>query len=171
MAYSWRGFVVMRVVSVVEMLRGWFVLGYISFVMAFALNPVTAPKASAAPCDDFQKTVLGVPTWYKYLQGDDSSGTCRPVIRNEDTIQGDISQENINNFVPIALAILEIAITLGGIIAFIMIIWASFNFVLSLGEPDKATSARKMIQNALIGLVIMVLSTRVISFIGNRLTG
>jgi len=124
--------------------------------------------ASAGPCN-LNRQVLGIPTWYKYLRGDDSSGRCLPVLRVEDVPQGQASEKNINSGLPIAIALLEIAVTLSGIIAFIMVIWGSVKFMLALGEPDKFAAARKTVQNAMIGLVIIIIATRVISFIGGRL--
>jgi heme/copper-type cytochrome/quinol oxidase subunit 2 len=75
-----------------------------------------------------------------------------------------------NVVLPIGLAILEILITLAGIVAVVMVIYASFKFVLSQGEPDKAAGARKTAINAAIGLVIVIVATRVVSFIATRLT-
>lgn len=141
---------------------------YSVFVVGLMVSPVMSGHASAAPCT-LDKQVLGIPTWYKYLRGDDSSGTCLPILRVDDVPQGQVSEKNINSALPIALAILEIAITLAGIIAFIMVIWGSVKFMLALGEPDKFAAGRKTVQNAMIGLVIILVASRVVSFIGGRL--
>lgn len=141
---------------------------YALFVIGLMLSPVMSGHASAGQCT-LNKQMLGIPTWYKYLRGDDSSGRCLPVLRVEEAEQGQVSEENINSALPIGLAILEIAITLSGIIAFIMVIWGSVKFMLALGEPDKFASARKTVQNAMIGLVIIIVASRVVSFIGGRL--
>lgn len=141
---------------------------YALFVCGLTLSPMASGRASAGQCSlDVQ--VLGIPTWYKYLRGDDSTGRCLPVLRVDDVPQGQASEENINSALPIGLAILEIAITLSGIIAFVMVIWGSVKFMLALGEPDKFAAARKTVQNAMIGLVIIIIAARVISFIGGRL--
>ncbi len=141
---------------------------YILFIIGVAISPAASGRASAAACSlDVQ--VLGIPTWYKYLRGDDSSGRCLPILRVDDVPQGQASEKNINSALPIGLAILEIAVTLSGIIAFIMVLWGSVKFMLALGEPDKFAAARKTVQNAMIGLVIIIIATRVISFIGGRL--
>ena len=112
----------------------------------------------AAPCSDFNKTVLGIPTWYKYLEGEQVAGKCKPII------------DTTNDTLPIGLAILEAAITLGGVVAAILIFVGGFKYVLAQGEPDKAANARKTAINAVIGLVIVIVATRVVSFIANRLT-
>ncbi len=126
------------------------------FVVA---SPVLS-SVKAAPCDDFNKSILGIPTWYKYLEGengDDVAGKCRPII------------DTTKDTLPIGLAVLEAALTLGGIVAVVMVFIGGFKYVLSQGEPDKAANGRKTVLNAVIGLAIIMLATSVVSFIGNRL--
>lgn len=111
----------------------------------------------AAPCEP-NKSLLGLPTWYKYVEGEtDSRGRCMPKLNNS------------NSALPIGLALLEGAVRLSGLVAAGMVIWGSFKFILSRGEPDKAVSARTMIINALVGLVIVIASASIISFFGSRL--
>jgi hypothetical protein len=110
-----------------------------------------------AACEGFDKSILGIPTWYKYLEGEDVSGKCTPVVNAVDDV------------LPIGLAVLEAALTLGGIVAVVMVFVGGFKYVISQGEPDKAAGGRKTVTNALIGLAIIILATRVVSFIGNRL--
>ena len=131
-----------------------------SFAQISMLKPV-----SAAPCEP-ANSFLGIPTWYKYLEGDNSSGRCSPVL-------GELDNNNPRRFnvvVPIALAVLEIFIRLAGLVAVVMIFIGAFRFITTQGSPDKATSARKTIINAIIGLVIVILATTIVNFIGNSLT-
>jgi hypothetical protein len=51
------------------------------------------------------------------------------------------------------------------------VIIGSFQYILTQGEPEKAKNAKSTIQNALIGLVIVILSTAIINFIGARFGG
>lgn len=125
------------------------------------------------------RSILGIPYWYKYLNGQkdliiyEGSGTdpgtqgasgCTPTLRNSD---GDLDP---NAFLGIGLAVLEGAMVLAGVVAVIMVIWGSYQYVLTQGESDKAASARKTVINAAIGLVIVIVATRVVSFIATRLT-
>lgn len=129
-------------------------------------SSVTSP-AHAAPgdkCEDFEKSILGIPTWYKYLEGEDVEGKCRPIINSTD----DDGRKSFDNALPIGLAVLEIGLTLAGLVAVTMVIFGSFKYVLTLGEPDKATAARKTIINALVGLAITLVAARVVSFIASR---
>ena len=130
------------------------------FSISILLIPlmVSGGFVRALPCDDFDKTILGVPTWYKYLEGEVVAGKCKPVVNAaEDAL-------------PIGLAVLEAMMTLAGLVAVIMIFWGSFQYVLTQGEPDKAAGARKTAINAAVGLAIIIVATRVVSFIANTLT-
>lgn len=137
---------------------------YPAFVIGFALAPQAATIASAA-CDPPQ-SVLGLPTWYKYLEGEEVAGKCTPKVRPSDD---DDPEGTVNLVLPIGVALLEIGASLGALVAFVMVLWGSFNFVTSIGESDKAASARKTVQNSAIGLVILLISARVIDFFGNLL--
>jgi hypothetical protein len=126
------------------------------------------PMAYAAPgdqCQDFDKTILGIPTWYKYLEGEEVEGKCRPIISSVD----DDGKKSFDNALPIGLAVLEIGLTLAGLVAVVMVFVGSFKYILTLGEPDKATAARKTVINALIGLAITLVAARVVSFIASRI--
>lgn len=121
------------------------------------LSSVYVSTASAAPCDP-NKAILGIPTWYKHLDGEeDATGKCK------------LSIDTAEDALPIGLAVLEIGMTLAGLVAVVMIFIASFKYIISVGEPDKAAGARKSAINAVIGLIIVLISTRVVSFIGARI--
>lgn len=103
--------------------------------------------------------ILGFPTWYKYLNGQDlGDGKCTVVFN----FPGDAGK--------IALAVAEIALRIGALVAVGFVIYGGFRFILSQGEPDKAASARRTIINALIGLAIAVLATTIVTFVGGSLT-
>ena len=79
--------------------------------------------------------------------------------------------DDSSSALPIVLAVLDATMRVSGIVAVVMVVYGSYKFILSVGEPDKATGARKTIINAMVGLVIVIISSSVISFIGNRLGG
>ncbi len=113
----------------------------------------------AAACEPGSGGISILPTWYEYLPGEtDSSGTCSPIIN----FPGDISA--------ILLAVVDIMLRIGAIVAVGYIIYGAILFITSQGEPDKASAARQSIMNALIGLVIAIIATGVVSFIGGQFT-
>lgn len=134
---------------------------YPAVVLGFVFAPPAATQVHAACGTD---SVFGIPTWHKYLDSETVGGKCTPIIR------GDNPEDSVSPVLSIGIAVLEIAVTLGAMVAFVMVLWGSFNFLTSLGESDKAASARKTVQNAAIGLAILLISTRVVSFIGNTVT-
>ena len=71
--------------------------------------------------------------------------------------------------IPIALAVFEIILRLGGIIAVIFVIVGGFQFITSQGEPDRIKNARGTIINALIGLVITISATVIVNLVSGVL--
>lgn len=101
--------------------------------------------------------ILGIPTWYKYLDGEIAGGKCSPVF----AFPGDIGA--------ILLAVFEIILRVGGLVAVGFIIYGGFQFILAQGEPDRIKGARSTIINALIGLIITILATAVVNLVANNI--
>jgi hypothetical protein len=115
------------------------------------------------PCE-LSDSVLGIPTWYKYLEKEtDSTGKCNVMLSGSDT------ESKANSALPIGLAILEATLRLAGLVAVAMVFWGGFKYITSQGSPDSAKGARTTIINALIGLVIVIVSTSLVSFIGRSI--
>lgn len=72
----------------------------------------------------------------------------------------------MSGLLPIGLAVLDMLLYAAGFVAVLMVIAAGLEFIFAGGETDKAAEARKRIQNSLIGLVIAVSATAIVSFIG-----
>jgi hypothetical protein len=60
--------------------------------------------------------------------------------------------------------VIDLLIVAAGVISVIMVIVGGLRFVLSNGEPEKATSGRKTVIYALVGLVIVIISQLIVSF-------
>ena len=69
----------------------------------------------------------------------------------------------------IVMAILDMLLRLAGLVALGFIVYGSIQYVISQGEPDAAKKALTTIINALIGMVIAILSVGIVAFIGSRL--
>ena len=124
----------------------------------------TFAQASLTTCDpnnasngngDFFK----LPHWYQYLKGqpDPLTGKCLPQINN------------LSDFWAIGLAIMDILLIVGGLVAVCFVIYGGFVYMTSQGEPDKTAAAKTTILNAIIGLMIVLVAIGVVSFIGNSL--
>lgn len=118
---------------------------------------LTVLTTFAAPCKP--KGIQIFPTWYQYLEGKiDSTGRCSPQFAFPDDSGA------------ILLALVDIMLRVGAIIAVGYVIYGGVQYIISQGEPDKTTNARKTIQNALIGLVIASLATVIVTLVGRQLT-
>ncbi len=103
--------------------------------------------------------ILGFPTWYKYLEGETTlaGGRCTPIFNFPDDIGA------------ILLALFEIILRVGALIAIGFVIYAGFQLMLAQGEPDRIKGARSTIINALIGLVITLLATAIVNLISGTI--
>ncbi len=144
------------------------------------LLPMTAQAArftSDATNDEGRacsSSFLGFPAWYDGLPR--KEGTCDIAV-SERVVQDDsgakvedVSQDELNAFIfRIVLNIIDIALRIIGYAAVGFIIYGGFKYLTSSGSADRITSGRKIITNALIGLVISFMSVAVVNLIANFL--
>lgn len=124
---------------------------------------VPTTNTSGGTCQ--QKSFLLLPPWYKYLV---ESGRMEvSSITGRCDFKGDFQIQDIGL---IALAILDIMLRIAGIIATGFVIYGGILLLLSQGEPDQSKKARQTIINAFIGVLIALIATGFVSFIGSRLT-
>jgi hypothetical protein len=107
------------------------------------------------------ESVFGIPTWYKYIDSQMVNGDCK--------LLGDFDINNFEQLLGIGIAIVEILLFFAGIIAVAYIIYGGFRYVLSQGEPENTKIAKDSILNAVIGLVIAILGSAIVRFIGSTL--
>lgn len=122
-----------------------------SFLCGVVALGVEQPALAKDCRSDFEKPILTIPPWYHQLCDD----TGRQVEISE--IPDDI--------VVLLLNIVNIAIQIGGYVAVGFVIWGGIKYVLSNGESNKTASAKTTIQNALIGLLIVLASVAIVNFI------
>lgn len=130
-----------------------------SFALLFGMSvggsalAIGAPSPVSAACDDVR--FLTFPTWYRGVV----DGNCRVVV-------GD----NLGNFIwKIVLNIIEILLQAVGYISVAFIIFGGFKFLTSAGSPDANAKGRKTIINAIVGLVISVMSVGIVNVIAGAL--
>jgi hypothetical protein len=100
------------------------------------------------------------PTWYKYIT----------LVQDPVTKRCEIpSTFKIEDFGLIGLALVDIAFRIAALVAVAYVIYGGIEFVTAQGEPEKTKKARQTIINALVGLVIALMSAGVVSFIGTRI--
>jgi hypothetical protein len=67
------------------------------------------------------------------------------------------------------LSIINIILALAGLIAVLVLIIGGFRYVTSFGNDEQVGQAKKMIINAIIGIVIIILSFVIVRVISNTL--
>lgn len=133
------------------------------FVLAVSCASATPQTASAlqssAKCVSKERAVFGIVPWYRgLLNGDDCSVTV-PGGKNK-------SSANITSFVMmIALNIVQAGLTIAAYVTVFFIVKGGFEYMTSAGSSDGMTSAKKTIANAVIGLVVAVLSAAIVNAI------
>lgn len=108
---------------------------------------------------------LGFPTWYKYLPGrtEDVQDTGRTI--------GTVCTPQITSLSDVWLivaAIVEILLRIAGLAAVALIVWGGIQFITSQGEPERAAKARGTVINAVVGLIIAVTATVLVTFVAGR---
>jgi hypothetical protein len=106
----------------------------------------SAVAASCAGSGSF----LSLPSWYQYLDCEGSTPTMT-------------ADRFMPNMLLIGLAIIELLIRLSGIIATGYVIWGGIKYITSQGSSDGVKSARDTLTQALVGLVIVIIATTLVS--------
>lgn len=118
--------------------------------------PATAHAAPAGKCVE-SVTFLKFPTWYKYI-----IDPATPATKCE------LKFDPTTDMPKVLLAVFEIILRVGGMLAVGMVIYGGILYVISQGEPDKTKGARGTIINAIIGLVITMSAVAIVNLIGKN---
>ena len=97
-----------------------------------------------------------------------------PVLAQVNVGTNEISQAiklSAANPIAVAARIVNIFLLILGIVAVGLIIFAGFKWMTSEGNEEKVTAARKILQNAAIGLVIILAAWGIVTFIFSQLLG
>lgn len=119
----------------------------------------------AASCND-NPNFFGFPTWYQYLPGKQDQVL---TVNGKKVVHCEIVTFQISDIPYVLLAAVDIALRVGALVAVGYIIYGGIQFIIAQGETDKAKKARQTIINALIGLVITLLSVGLVNFVGSRI--
>jgi Type IV secretion system pilin len=127
-----------------------------AIVMSFVGSFAFATPTHAACNTRF----LTFPTWYRGLVDDECN-----IDMSRDPIKNDIAV-----FVQIlAINIIEILLHIVAYVSIAFIIVGGFKYITSAGSPDGNEKGRKTITNAVIGLIISIISIGIVNFIVTRL--
>ena len=139
----------------VKKIRNWTLALLFVITAGGATLSLATPTTSYAACSD---TLLTFPAWYKGLL----DGNC--------DIENPSSAGGLSTFIwTIALNIIEDGLQLVGYIATGFIIRGGFKYMTSIGDPGEVAKAKKMITDAIIGLIISILSVAIVNLIAGAL--
>lgn len=69
-----------------------------------------------------------------------------------------------NNFNSVVGTLIGVVLTVAGLVAFIYLIIAGFQYITAGGDAAKATAARQAIINAIIGVIVIVIAWTVLTY-------
>ena len=125
------------------------------------------PKAIAITCDRNYKLLGIIPTWYEYM------GSYGPVTSNNKFVPGDtcgVVNGSVYDYpAQIGLAMIDILLRIGALVAVVFIIMGGYRYMSSQGEPKNIEVAMATLVNAAIGLAIVLTATVIVSFVGAKL--
>lgn len=136
-------------------------IGSIFAIKALILSKTTSIYF-AAGCQS--GNFFGFPPWYKYLGKNDV---------NVDLAGGNVCSprlDSLNDFWLIGLAVVEILLRVAILAAIAYVLLSGVKYVTSRGNTDKTEAAKKTLVDALIGLIIAISATAVVTFIAGRFT-
>jgi len=150
-------------------LLGNLLVAVVVFTPSSAQAATSAQTATQEACGKSGAGFLGFPTWYKYLNPtfDPGDPTATPPRPEDCKISFDL-QKDIGK---VLLAVFEIILRVGGLVAVGFVIFGGFEYIISQGEPDRIKGARSTILNAVIGLAIAVSATAIVNLIAGTITG
>lgn len=142
-------------------------------LLAVAAGSVVPSQAEAKVAAGCKNSVLGLPSWYEYLEVGPQTITTKTGQITDDCALLPIPPDK--NFdwgraLPrIGLAVIDIMLRLGALIAVGFTIYGGFRYMLSQGEPEATKKAKGTIVGASVGVVITLFAATIVSFIGSIL--
>lgn len=129
------------------------------------------PTASAASCGTpvARNTITFFPAWYDgLLCPGDKGGVMSP---GDDYLGSDTSARLGKWVSIIAMNVVTMILYVVGYVSLGFIIYGGFKYMTSGDNSSGTLAARKTITNAVIGLVLSIMSVAIVSFVAGRITG
>lgn len=140
------------------MIKKYLVLSLLVLFGAASINIVGSNQVFAA--ENCEHSFLTLPPWYRGLTNTDC------------TVKSPKDAGGLGGFITtVLLNVGEMLTQLAGYAAVVFILYGGFRYMTSQGEASGIQSAKKMITNASIGLLISILAVTIIKFIFSTLEG
>ena len=130
------------------------------------IAPVSVAMAASSKCDvQPAQTVVLFPAWYDGLLCKDGN-----IKSPADTSLGSDTGKQFGTWLTIiAMNIVRMLLYIVGYVSLIFIIWGGFKYMTQGDNSSGTVAARKTIQNAIIGLVISIMSIAIVQFIAGSI--
>lgn len=140
-------------------------LGVVLSVVALPVPSAYAAPASGGCPTGSKQTVSFFPAWYDGLTDDKGN-----VLSPGDPCLGSDSGKRFGKWLTIiAMNIVSMLLYIVGYASLIFIIYGGFKYMINGDNSGGTVAARKTIQNAVIGLVLSIMSVSLVSFIASRI--
>jgi len=149
------------------------------FMVVVPVSNALAATASAQACS---KSFFGLPTWYEFLTLSkppncevQMSEQVTTTTTTKDATGNDVTTTTVNGTTSfkdiwlIVLAIIDILMTVAGVVGVIFVIVGGFKYVTSTGTPEKVSNAKNTILYAVVGVVVAIVASQIVGFIGHKL--
>jgi len=98
------------------------------------------------------------------------ASVAQSLLQNSDTAKysGDCISKGsctLNDFIVLIIRASQIILGIVGSVALLMFVYGGFKMIISAGSNEQVTSAKSILQNAIIGLVIVFASWSIINFV------
>ena len=138
-------------------MKKWVITLAVILIANFGFSSLIPSIAYAADCNAASDSnLLSFPTWDRGLKHEIINGTC--TLKLDGMSPPDI-------IFTIALNIIDIALRVVGLLAVGFVIYGGFRYVTSRGLPDEAKKAQDIIFKAVVGLLMAILATVIVSFV------
>ena len=141
-----------------HLLISGFIVVFSMGAMTLTVSPVT--YAAGNSCTS---SFLTFPAWYRGLLANDCT------MKSPGDLGGDEKTKLSRYIWKIVLNVIEIVLQVVGYAAVGYMIYGGYKYLVSTGSPDKIAAARKTIQNAIIGLIISIMSVAIVATIAGRI--
>jgi hypothetical protein len=143
--------------------------GFVALVISgtAGLSLTQTSPVFAGPCKS-GASIVGIPPWYDNLCMPGPDG--KDVIQSPKTLASGNDTSGVGKFATIvAMNIVTILLYVVGYVSLAFIIWGGFKYMIS-GDSSNGTSAAKTtILNAVIGLVLSIMSVAIVKFIAGAI--
>ena len=146
-------------------LRTWAVALFLTGILGGSFMAVVSPQSVyAGECAD---RLLTFPAWYRGVsetKGSGTNATCE--IKSPSTLNTPGQEDGLTKFIwAIVLNGIEIAMQAVGYLAVGFIIYGGFKYITGAGDSGKIVTGRKLILNAVIGLVVSLLAVVIVNIV------